>query len=412
MRKRLLLVVALAVVLGFGWGFLTHRSHIFPYSLLSAARVTVELATPQTVLPKSTRVDNLLALPYLSGSPASNPELRGVVHHDPDRAFAGLNLYCSREESRAILITMEGEVVHRWSRPGGWWSNVYAVANGDLLVIVRDKSLLRLDKNSKIVWEYPSRAHHGLWLDDESGEIWLLTREARAAPTIHPEYPVLADTITVLSSEGELIRTIDLLEPLQNSPWSGLLQSVAHRTEFGQTDDSPELDIMHTNHVEVIQNQVSGLPSEFRPGNLLVSIRNINSIAVVDLEKSQVVWLWGPNNVTMQHHSVLLDTGRIMLFDNGVDQSRVLELDPATLEITWLYGPVKDFFSRTRGSNQRLANGNTLVTESNEGRVFEITPLGEIVWEFFNHDIDAEGNRSAIFRMTRYDPDELPFLAH
>jgi hypothetical protein len=32
----------------------------------------------------------------------------------------------------------------------------------------------------------------------------------------------------------------------------------------------------------------------------------------------------------------------------------------------------------------RLANGNTLVTESNGGRILEVTPEGETVWEFVN----------------------------
>jgi len=68
------------------------------------------------------------------------------------------------------------------------------------------------------------------------------------------------------------------------------------------------------------------------------------------------------------------------------------------------------FFSKTRGSVQRLANGNTLITESNSGYVFEVTPRHEVVWRFANPEIGDEGNRSAMFRMSAHDRDATPFL--
>ncbi len=34
------------------------------------------------------------------------------------------------------------------------------------------------------------------------------------------------------------------------------------------------------------------------------------------------------------------------------------------------------------GSAQRLANGNTFICESAFGRLFEVTPEGETVWEY------------------------------
>jgi hypothetical protein len=49
-----------------------------------------------------------------------------------------------------------------------------------------------------------------------------------------------------------------------------------------------------------------------------------------------------------------------------------------------------------------LPNGNTLITESDRGRVFEITPSGEIVWEFFIPEFQKkEKRRPTIYRMMR-----------
>ena len=38
----------------------------------------------------------------------------------------------------------------------------------------------------------------------------------------------------------------------------------------------------------------------------------------------------------------------------------------------------------TKGSNQRLPNGNTVVTESEKGRIVEVTREGRVVWEYVN----------------------------
>ena len=59
---------------------------------------------------------------------------------------------------------------------------------------------------------------------------------------------------------------------------------------------------------------------------------------------------------------------------------------------------------------QRLANGNTLITESERGRVFEVTADKEIVWRFVNPDIKDNGVRVPIWRMTRFTRQELPFI--
>jgi hypothetical protein len=52
----------------------------------------------------------------------------------------------------------------------------------------------------------------------------------------------------------------------------------------------------------------------------------------------------------------------------------------------WSYTAAKptDFFSEFLSSAQRLQNGNTLICSGVDGRVFEVTPKGEVVWEYRN----------------------------
>ncbi len=117
-----------------------------------------------------------------------------------------------------------------------------------------------------------------------------------------------------------------------------------------------------------------------------------------------------PGSLHRQHHPTLLENGNILLFDNGQQRSQIVEIDPLTFEVVWRYAPKGGFLSRFRGSAQRLPNGNTLITESDRGYVFEVSPDHEIVWRYANPDVQPDGLRIAIWRMTRFERDDLSFL--
>jgi hypothetical protein len=117
----------------------------------------------------------------------------------------------------------------------------------------------------------------------------------------------------------------------------------------------------------------------------------------------------------------------LLLFDNGpfrVDQarlvpgaapfSRVLEVDPATSSIVWEYrDPVAHaFFSALISNAQRLPNGNTLINEGLYGRLFEVTPDGDVVWEYVNpyfgpDTAEPKAQTNNVFRAYRYTDEEI-----
>jgi hypothetical protein len=116
------------------------------------------------------------------------------------------------------------------------------------------------------------------------------------------------------------------------------------------------------------------------------------------------------------HEPKLLGNGKILIFDNGHRRkySRVLELVPGTREIAWEYraGSPGAFFTEVRGSVQRLPNGNTLITESDKGHVFEITRDGEVVWRWLNPLFSLEGKRAIVYRMKRLDLELMDDIIH
>ena len=231
------------------------------------------------------------------------------------------------------------------------------------------------------------------------GSIWILDREGKTLPRIDPEQGVLEDKVTVLSPEGEVLRSISILEAFERSDYRPLLERMA-----------PPPDLLHTNTLEILDGRLAHRHPAFRAGNLLLSVLELDAVAVLDPEAEEIVWalagLW-----RKQHQPTILDDGTMLVFDNlgaADGTSRVLELDPFTQQIAWRHG--RDLYSRTLGSVQRLVNGNTLITESENGRAVELAPDGGVVWEFLTpHRAGDEGELVAVlFEMERL-PERFPF---
>lgn len=363
---------------------------------------------------------NLRALPYLQGyRPAEEHPV--VVRLDPAAEQAGLNLYLSGHAAEAVLMDMDGRAVHTWRYPLRrlwpdlakdpamakleYWRRAYLFPNGDLLGIYEGQGLVKLDARSRVLWSHRGGIHHDLEVA-AGGDIWVLDRDGKLIPRLHPSQGVLEDMITVLGSDGKVRRRISILHAFERSRFAGLL---ARRPPAG--------DIFHTNTLEILDGRFVARNAALRRGNVLLSILKLDAIAILDPDREEVVWAQ-TGSFRRQHQPTLLPDGRLLMFDNtglGGDRSRVLELDPfgaSPGRILWQFGgrAGQELFSKTLGSCQRLPGGNTLITESENGRALEVTPEGRIVWEFRNpHRAGARGELVAVlFEMLRL-PLDFPF---
>ncbi len=64
--------------------------------------------------------------------------------------------------------------------------------------------------------------------------------------------------------------------------------------------------------------------------------------------------------------------------------------DPPIAEWTYQSPDPKEFFSSFISGAHRLPNGNTFICSGAQGRLFEVTGGGEIVWEYWNPHFDAD----------------------
>jgi len=365
-------------------------------------------------------LERLEAIGYATGSVTAPEDLSGVTRYEPERSQAGLNLYSSGHAPEALLMDMEGRILHRWGHDfhetwpelriahdrdeDQYWRRVHLFSNGDLLAIHEGIGVLRLDRDSKLLWASAVRAHHDLHVPD-GDEIYVLSRKARVVPFVHEREPVLEDFVSVLDgATGKEKQRVSLLRALERSPWAGLWRESEPRTG----------DIFHTNSIEVLDGSWEERIAAFRKGNVLVSLREVDALAVLDMEAEAIVWLQR-GTFARQHDPTPLPNGHLLLFDNAGlarDRSRVLEIDPRAPEsqtVAWEFRDSEEepLVSPTCGTAARLPNGNTLVTESDGGRALEVTPDGSIVWEYYNpHRAGDEGQYIAtIFEMVRLPAD-------
>ena len=188
----------------------------------------------------------------------------------------------------------------------------------------------------------------------------------------------------------------------------------------------------------------------FNPENLIFSSREASIIGIID-RAGDIAWRMGPDyrdskalaelgQIIGQHNPHLIPrglpgAGNLLVFDNGGsagygfanpntpngvssvgrDYSRVLEINPVTFEKIWEYsigGTEKfQFFSHYVSNAQRLPNGNTMVNEGADGRIFELTPEKEIVWEYVSPFFGTrEPVSRRIFRAYRIPYDYIPQL--
>ncbi|HET6278281.1 MAG TPA: arylsulfotransferase family protein [Candidatus Polarisedimenticolia bacterium] len=435
------LAVVLLMFAAFAYGYLVHRNQLPPYAIAFALKdrfLPAQREDPDTADRKppagswervqkaggslsrdnAEELERLRSLGYVAGV-EKGPAGDGVVYFSAQSAYPGWNLYCAGHQPEAYLMDMEGRVVHSWrvtfeqAFPGvelkeDAYPNARAVLraikllpDGDLLVIFEGQGIVRLNSSSEIVWSRFNGAHHAVTTWDD-GNIYLLTRKAVVLDGIAGGRPILEEFIAVLTPAGDTVRTISLLEALRRSEFA-LLARQAEETGG---------DFFHTNDIELLPAGTEFPRGVVRKDPMaLISSRSMHALLLVNLATEAVDWV-SIGLLERQHDPSLLPNGNLLVFDNRVESvgSRAVEFDPLTHRVVWSYPPsdVPELFSFCCGNAQRLPNGNTLLTFAGPARAIEVTPDGQIAWDFRSPHQTEDGEFVAqLMQLTRL-PIDLP----
>ena len=352
----------------------------------------------------------------------------GVLTHDRAKACPGFTLIVRLNGRAAYLVDMEGKVVHEWHFPLNPGNNVYLLENGNLLWSGEPKDnsafagealsrfeggegeplrggrggiLREYDWDGEIRWEYENWEQHHDCRRLANGNTlylgWEIMPEAAARrvqggqPGTEHNGLIYGDYLHEVTPQGEIVWEWHAHSDMDVEQYP--ICGRCFRNEFGHA------------------NACAPLPN----GDVMLSFRRLNLIAIVDRETRRFRWEHRDDDWGHQHDCGMLDNGNILLFANGIHGggmpfSRVIELDPESKKSVWEYkgSPPYTFFSPHISGAQRLADGNTLICEGQWGRVLEVTPDGEIVWEYVSPFFDpyfAGGQTNMMFRAYRYAAD-------
>jgi len=331
--------------------------------------------------------------------------------------------------SVVYLIDMHGTPLHKWKvdyRPGQYG---FMLPNGNLLyggvthscvekngrILHKDNRwggiLQELNWKGEVVWSYRNDCMHHDYDRMPNGNSLVIVYDP--LPEGHALYPMWADAFLEVTPEGKVVwewRCGDHMDPDEYEiDYESLRLLESKRPRPGPRPTSgprggPRNEWTHGNSVDYLPE---GNPFNGRE-SILTSFRHISTVMIIDKETKEITWSWGKGEIMLQHDASLLENGNILIFDNGVPQrgSRIVEVNPKTNTIEWEY-MAEGFFSGFISGAQRLPNGNTLICEGATGRIFEVTPEKEIVWEYRNPYGNLLRGSRAVFRAYRYGPDSI-----
>ena len=363
----------------------------------------------------------------------------GTTLYKPDMCWNGYTILW--RNCNVKLIDMNGRTVNQWeletSKAEIGAARARMLPNGNVLVqrggmTSQDGLIQEYDWDGNLAWEFiPEGAiphadllgpHHDVFRSPDGSTLLIcrdLVPEEHMKRVREPRFQgraIYGDAILEVNAAGEVVWLWHGYEHLDLDHY----RIIASPEWFAGPYNSTVCDWMHVNTVQALPENKwhEGGDERFRPGNVMISPRNLDTVYIIDRETDEVVWEYTGDyfgGLSGQHEPHMIERGlpgegNIIIFDNGASpwrdlghagMSYVLEINPVTKELVWVYNKGLRFYATYTSSAQRLGNGNTLICESTSARVFEVTPEGETVWEY------VEGTP----RSYRYPYDYCPQMA-
>jgi hypothetical protein len=245
-------------------------------------------------------------------------------------------------------------------------------------------SLSRLDDlgNEYIVqWEVDLETpiHH--WGDVYDGKIYVPGRKFVSLPSEVSrrfdqssysqceEFSSFNETIEVFSlNDGQHLKSIEVLSALSEFP----------HEEFARFLNDCE-DPLHVNDVRILRPKhvQAGVFPNGTAGDMLISMKNINSIVLIDKDEQQLKWI--SSQFAEQHSPRITSYGTMLVFDNlgsnaEYGTSRITELDIRTKKIVGIWEGTKEFpFESNQMGRLQILDNRIFISESDGGRLIELT---------------------------------------
>jgi len=320
-----------------------------------------------------------------------------VTYYNPVQAYNGYTLISPFGAGETWLIDMKGRPVHNWKVPS---FSCRLLPDGHLLAVTGE-GLVELDWDGESVWSYEDKSAGSDFLRLDNGNTLYL----RSITVPYEVAGKVEGGVAGTEKGGMSADALREVSPSGKVAWEWLAY------EHLDLEKDVICPLCHRN-----QWTAGGSLALLDDGHIVTSFTRTNYLYIIDKASGEIKWRWGLRELAHPTHTVVLEDGNIMVFDAGLhpyglisfQYSRLVVIEPKEGKMLWEYrDPAAHcFYSAFMGGCQQLPNGNVLVTESQTGRVFEITYNNkEVVWEFVNpfySNHPLYGYNNILFRAYRY----------
>ena len=355
----------------------------------------------------------------------------GVTINKVDPGQGGLILLSGffGQGNQLRLIRRDGSIVSRWpvkfseifpetqhlSRPPetDWNIDLHgalALPDGSVVFNFEYGGLVKLNRFGGVVWTVKRQTHHSVE-PAAGGGFWVCCRKFHPPEVESPfppfPTPFYEDIILRVSPDGEILKEVSVPKLFYQNGLEALLTA---RGESIRRDMVWGGEPTHLNSIKELSPETAPCFPMFEAGDLLLSLRQHNMLAVFSPESGKMKW-WKIGPWIRQHDPEFGPGGWIYVFNNNVYRtafglnkkqedrcdpgfqgtSNILRYNPATGDHEIVYGrtEAEKLLSALRGKIEMVGGRGLLITEFEGGRVFEIDETGEIVWEYINR-FDSE----------------------
>jgi len=258
--------------------------------------------------------------------------------------------------------------------------------------------LVRIDFCGNLAWVISRNFHHSLEVDSHGNLVTCIVLRGEGPGT---RFPIIDDGFALVSLDGEIIKEYSVTDILLKNGHRGLIYGI------GQF----EKDRIHLNDAQPILKDSENA----KIGDIALSIRNLSTVALVDLESDKIKWLkTGP--WLNQHDVNHLSDDRYSIFGNDMirrsnDGGNFVKNGRSEI---YIYDQLNDTVSRpfsaimatekiktfTEGRLDILENGDAFIEQQNLSRILRVSK-NRVRWEYVNKISDDTVGE---IHWTRYIP--------
>lgn len=279
--------------------------------------------------------------------------------------------------------------------------------DGSLVTNFEYAALVKLDRCGRLDWILEQPTHHSVERS-ELGGYWVPGRRFTNGKGPEASFPPLTDMsgehrykedeILHVTEDGQIDKTVSVPRILYDSGLAPVLSATGIRYLPGREWSD---EIVHVNKIAELPAALAPAFPMFEAGDLAISIREYNLVAVIDPDTWKVKWhQTGP--WVRQHDPEFIADGTIAVFNNNTYATRVgaynrtspndprvsdvMAVNPATGNTTIPFAAEdgEGMLSVVRSKIDPVTDGGYLITEFEAGRALQTDRAGRIVWEYIN----------------------------